>query len=486
MRSQTKIFAQLVKDFMHKPKVCVPISATCAQVSAQMAEHNVACCVVVDSYGKLAGILRMSGVLLDAFFRAGPETLVEEVMDRKVQTISCDEYLYHAIGHMRAQNINELVVVDEAVHPIGVIYLQGAIEIAAHHLMQRIDRLSGQGDVKNLKNMKAAQVELAHDLFEDHMPACDVQQLLTHVNKDIYSRIITDHLRNMKAEGWGPPPVEFCAIVMGSGGRGENYLYPDQDNGFILEDYDDEDHNRIDQFFRELAQRMCHDLNDVGFPYCKGNVMATNPVWRKSLSQWVSQVQLWGRKRNPTALRLADIFFDFQPVWGKQTLATDLRKCVLEILKNNHFFFAQMHQTQMSHGVALGLFGRLVGEPDDEGQGGKIDLKYRATLPLVESIRLLSLQRGVEETSTLERIDKLYALDGLSKSEQEDLSRAFKFITGLLLRRQVQEFEAREPVTHFIAPETLNKREKDNLMDGLRHIEIFRKRLKGEFTGDVF
>ena len=31
---------------------------------------------------------------------------------------------------------------------------------------------------------------------------------------------------------------------MGSGGRGESYLFPDQDNGFILADYPDAEHTR--------------------------------------------------------------------------------------------------------------------------------------------------------------------------------------------------------------------------------------------------
>ena len=45
----------------------------------------------------------------------------------------------------------------------------------------------------------------------------------------------------------------------------ENFLYPDQDNGFILADYPDADHNRIDAFFIALAARFTHDL-DRGLP----------------------------------------------------------------------------------------------------------------------------------------------------------------------------------------------------------------------------
>lgn len=485
MHKQTKIFAKLVQDFMHKPKVVVQTGTACADVINKMIDHKAQCCVVIDSHGKLAGILRINDILSNIVFKVGPQSFIDDVMDNKVQTIKGEEYLYHAIGRMRRQNVHEIVVINASSQPVGIIYLKDAIEVAAVHLMEQIDRLSGEGDLESLSAVKAEQVSIAHDMFEDNIPVFEIQRLLSHVNRDIYSRIIHDNLSHMHAEGWGDAPVGFCAIVMGSGGRGENYLYPDQDNGFILEDYPDEDHNRVDHFFRELAFRMCRDLNEIGFPYCTGNVMATNPLWRKTLSQWIEQVQLWGRKRNSVALRLADIFFDFQPVYGQTDLAHDLRRSVLQTVQSNHFFLQEMYRSQSSHGVALNIFGQLSREEKGEGRG-LVDLKYRGTLPLVEGIRLLSLKQGLEDTPTPRRIDRLHLAGILSDTEADYLMAAFNFITHLLLTRQVKEFESIEPVTRFIDPKSLSKREKEHLINALRHIEAFRKRLKSEFTGDVF
>ncbi len=485
MHVQTKIFSKRVSDLMHSPRVSVSKGTLCEDIIPHMAEKRAQCCVVSDSHGKLAGILRISDILTRVVFKVGPQTLIDEVMDSKVQTIREDEYLYHAIGRMRRQDVQEIVVVNQLVQPVGIIYIKDAIEAASAHIMQQIDRLSGEGDIDSLRGVKAAQVELAQDMFDDDIAVAQIQQLLSHVNNDIYGRIIADNIRNMKAEGWGEPPVEFCAIVMGSGGRGENYLYPDQDNGFILEDYPDEDHNRIDQYFRELSTRMCAGLDDVGFPFCKGNVMASNPLWRKTYDQWVEQVKLWGRKRNAVALRLADIFFDFQPIWGKKSLAEDLRTEVLRTFQSNFFFLSEMFASQQDHNVALGLFNRLSGEKE-EGHKGEIDLKYRGTLPLVEGIRLLALKQGLTETSTLARIDKLHTVGVLSDTEKDYLSSAFAFLTKLLLKRQVERFETSRPVTRYVKIRTLSRREKENLTNAFRHIEAFRKRLKGEITGDVF
>ncbi|NVK19665.1 MAG: CBS domain-containing protein [Methylocystaceae bacterium] len=485
MHKQTKIFAKRVVDFMHTPKVCMELGSFCETVITHMADQQAQCCIVLDSHGKLAGILRKDDILSRIVFKVGPNALIDDVMDDKVQTIRPDEYLYHAIGRMRRQNVREIVVVNEAMQPVGIVYLRDAIEIAASHLMEQIDRLSAEGDIDSLREVKAAQVDLAADMFEDNQPATAIQQLLSHVNNDIYSKIVHDNICHMDAEGWGKPPVEFCVIVMGSGGRGENYLYPDQDNGFILEDYDDNDHTRVDEYFRELANRMCRDLNEVGFPYCTGDVMATNPLWRKTVSQWVEQVSLWGRKRNSLALRMADIFFDFKPVWGKNSLAKDLRFALTEMLKSNHFFLQEMYSQQVDHNVAINIFGRL--QREEEGDHvGKVDIKYRGTLPLVEAVRLLSFKHGFEETGTLARIERLHLAKVLSDAEKEYLETALTFLTKLLLKNQIRAFQKDQTVTRFINPNHISQAEKEELLRSLRHIEAFRKRMKGEFTADVF
>ena len=146
----------------------------------------------------------------------------------------------------------------------------------------------------------------------------------------------------MEDEGWGGPPVPFCLIIMGSGGRGENFLYPDQDNGFILDDYPDSDHTRIDRYFIELAERFNKDLDVVGFPLCRGHVMACNPLWRKTRSQWREQIQHWGRRRHNIAIQLSDIFFDFRGVFGEVQWALELRRAVTDMIRRSPIFLSGM------------------------------------------------------------------------------------------------------------------------------------------------
>ncbi len=66
---------------------------------------------------------------------------------------------------------------------------------------------------------------------------------------------------------------------------------PYQDNGFVLDDYDDLEHEHIDAYFVALAEHMTTLVDQVGITFCKGHVMATNPLWRKTLRQWREQLR---------------------------------------------------------------------------------------------------------------------------------------------------------------------------------------------------
>jgi signal-transduction protein with cAMP-binding, CBS, and nucleotidyltransferase domain len=273
---------------------------------------------------------------------------------------------------------------------------------------------------------------------------------------------------------------------MGSGGRGESFLFPDQDNGFVLADYPDAVHDRIDPFFIELALRMTRQLDALGFPLCRGGVMAINPVWRKTASQWHVQLLGWIRRRNEVALQLCDVLFDFQGFYGETRLAEDLRAVILGLCRANPRFLRDMFGIQAEHRAGLGWFNRLLPSQDGPKHRGEVNLKYAGTLPLAEAVRLMALRRGIAETGTLARIDALAAIGDLDRDTSDHLRGAFDHITGLQLRQQIADFHARRPVGNFVDPEVLTARERDLLKDGFRAINTLRDRLKAELTGDVF
>jgi len=481
-----ELFRRKAESLMDPTPVVVPYGTPIRTVVERMAAGDSKTALVTKATGGLIGILTDQDVTRRIVFRVSPETPVERVMTTPVRTIRQDDYLYRAIGLMRRYRVRQIPCLDAHGQPAGLLELHDAIAATAEQLIEQVDKLAVPATTAGMRAAKSAQVDLATELFEADVPAPEIQQLLTDINRDIYRRIVERMLEYMADAGWGKPPVDFDVLIMGSGGRGENFLTPDQDNGFILNDYPDQEHTYIDSFFIELAERMTQELDAVGFPLCRGYVMATNPVWRKTLSQWQEQTLIWSRRISFVTARLVGIFIDFRGTYGPGHLTESLRRHVTERVGKSRGFLRELHRNEEDNSTALGWFNWLTPETDDKRHKGEINLKLRGTLPLVDATRLASLLNGVAETSTLGRIAGLQQAGFISRDQKEYLDDAFEHITGLLLHQQLTDFRARREVTTFIHPGKLSRRDHERLVDAFNAIEHFRNKLRAQFTADGF
>jgi len=486
MATISALLSRKIRDVMAPPPPAAPGETPCAALAGTMTKADASCVVITDGAGRPAGIVTERDIVRRAAFRAGPEIPAADIMTAPVRTVSADDLLYQAIGAMRRFGLRHLPVVGADGALCGMLDLRDALAEAAGGPIELIDRLTHDATTDGLAAVKAAEVELAADMLADGLPAHDAQHLISHVNRDIHRRVIDRAQAAMAQDGRGASPAAFCFVVMGSGGRDENYLYPDQDNGIVIADYPDEAHTEIDGWFIELAARVTGELDRIGFPFCRGGVMAINPVWRKTLAQWKQQTAMWARRRSATAVRLADIFFDFQPAAGDMALAAELRRHVTALMRNNGAFLREIHHDQTAHGTALGLFGRLRTVDEDGPFRGQVDLKRGGLLPLVNAVRILALRDGVAATPTLARIAMLREIGTLSADEADELAAAFRHISALLLARQVACFTAGQPVGNAVPPASIGRRDRRLLIDGLRAIDRLRDRVGGELTGNIF
>ncbi len=486
LNSRTAIFTKRVHDYMRVAPAILDDTASCEQVVRAMAMHKTTAALLLNPGQRVTGIMTEQDVVRRIGFHVSATTPIREVMTCPVKTISTDDFLYQAIARMQRFHLRHMPVIDHSGVPVGMLNLEDALAVAAEETMEQIGRLYHEDNRSGLHAVKTAQVELAEELFLESIPTPEIQAVLTHINNDIYRRLSRLNLEEMATEDWGEPPVDFCVIVMGSGGRGESFLHPDQDNGFILDDYPDRDHDRIDAFFIELAKRLTHDLDQAGFPLCKGYVMASNPLWRKTISQWCQQTTLWCKHRSTVALRLSDIFYDFQPVFGAVDLAARLRHHVIRQVSRSPVYLQAMYADDVDHGTALGWFDRFITVKNVKSHKGAINLKHTGTLPLVEAVRLMSLRHGIVATPTLLRLNELRDTGQIDADETDYLTGAYEHITHLLLRLQIRDFKAGKKISNYMQPKTMTHRERDLLIDSFKAINRFRDRVRTEFTGDVF
>jgi signal-transduction protein with cAMP-binding, CBS, and nucleotidyltransferase domain len=463
----------------------VPAELPIDEAVAKLAASGASCLVVVDAEDVPVGIVTERDVLTRVVPLAERGAPVATVATAPLKSVHPQDNLHQAIYKMRHAKLRHIPVLENSGQLVGVMSLVDALSVAAGQTLELIDMLSADDTLKSLKQVKQAQIDIAETLFDDGVHADDIQRALSDINLDLMHRAIDVCIASMASDGLGGPPVEFCVLIMGSAGRGESFLFPDQDNGFILDDYDDDRHTEIDGWFIELAERMTDMFNEMGFVYCPGYVMATNPLWRKTRTQWVEQLKLWIRRDNLNLARLGDIFFDFRAVWGREDFAQGLRRAIAELLPKQQRFLRDMYHEDAEGGVALGWFGRFVTVRSGEYKG-KMNMKHQGLLPLIAPVRLMSLKHGITSTSTRRRLDKLHAGGVLEDDEHDYLKAAYRRLTNIVLRQQIADFRAGQQISYFVDPNSLSKRERDLLVDALKAVDRLRDRMKADLTGDIF
>ncbi|GAA0682109.1 hypothetical protein GCM10009104_03640 [Marinobacterium maritimum] len=290
---------------------------------------------------------------------------------------------------------------------------------------------------QSLPELRARQAEMARELLRLQLPAWLVAELISDHNDLIYRRAIEQALAAMQEQGWGEPPVGFCVLVMGSGGRHESLLHPDQDNALILDDYPPERHAEIDTWFLNLAERFTATLDEAGIPFCRGDVMASRPLWRKPIREWCAQMQLWMGQRRVKLVQMCNILFDFAPVYGDAALADRLRTCIQQQVPEAGLFLHEMAELFDEAPVALDRFDRLQGDGREAPHPNAINLKRQGLLPLTAALRLMALKNDCPEVASRARIDWMCRHDLLTRDMAWRLNGAFEHLMERLLNAQL-------------------------------------------------
>lgn len=461
--------------FMGPPPPALPPEAGLGAALAAMAAAGASCVLAVDAEGRPVGILTERDVARRVAFRLPPEAPLSAAMSAPVIACGAAEGLWRAVATLRAHGLRHLPVLDAAGRPAGLLHRAEALAAASGRLLAHLDALAG-----GPAEVKRAQAGVAAALLDEGLPATEVVALVNGINLELHARLLE---RVLAAEP-APPPVPFTVLLMGSIGRGESLLRPDQDNGFLLADYPDAEHGAVDPPFRRVAEAWCLALDAAGFPLCKGGVMAMNPLWRKTARQWRDQFSLWARRRSGAATLFADIFLDFRAGWGEAAPAASLRRHVSAVLEAQPALPAALAAQDSRLGVGLTLFG---GFADDEpGPGTRTDLKLHGLMPLAAAARLAAARAGVAETGTAARIGALAARGVLGREAAERLDHAFALLLELVLRQQLSDHAAGRQPGNLVDTGALPPPRRAALRDGLRAVRGFARDTFADASGRVW
>lgn len=271
----------------------------------------------------------------------------------------------------------------------------------------------------------------------------------------------------MKREGFGPPPLEFCWINLGSAARYEQVFGTDQDHAILYTDPEPDQADAADAYFARLAGMIAEGLEACGFRRCRDGIMATEKRWRRSMSDWMALVRQWAADPDSGDTPRIMTLLDYRPMQGNAFIAEMFRKQLLDGCRG---CLSRIFPDRTGYEPPINFLGTFMTEERGEHQG-EMNLKKRAISPLVEGLRLLAAHHGIAEPATPERIRELVDVGAIDGEDGDLFRRSFESLLAFDVRENTRKIQRGGTADHFIDPYSLRKRERVILKEALQAIE---------------
>jgi len=407
---------------------------------------------VVTAGDLISRVLAAGGSLSEA---------ISGVMTSPVPGISSGAMMYEALLRFKDGNVAHLLVKDSAGRVLGVLSYRDCLEAQLNSISYLIEQIRGSERVKQLQSLYARLPILISALASSGDNIGHLTHLITAVSDAISLRVI-----RMGIEQVGPPPCKFAFISMGSEGRSEQTLKTDQDNAIIYEDGVAD----VEGYFLSLAQYINDNLHTIGYNNCKGGIMARNPKWCKPLRDWKDYFTRWVNDQDPENILNSQIFFDLRFIYGQEDMVNELRAHFTRQARENSLFLYHManattrYRPEIEHNI--------------------IDLK-KIMLPIISYLRIKALHKGIGETNSMRRLDRLYEQGVVDKEVRVEIEQSYAFLMNLRIKLQSRQLLNNEPPGNEVHEEALSSIELMIIRKILKQVHSLQSELGVTYKGEL-
>jgi len=468
--SLTRPLSQLIP---REPVTCLATTSL-RDALTQMREQAVRSIIVVDDQGAPVGVFTLNDLRDRVVLQGLPlETPVARAMTPDPITLPAEATAAEAIQSMAAGGFHQMIVIAHG-KVLGTIFEHDLFALQRVSLRQIHHSIRSARTIKQLAHVAGDIRNLARNLLAQGVSAEALTRTIASLNDALTREVINRVLQDHELEG-----LDWCWLALGSEGRGEQTLATDQDNALIFAAPDGlpevlRARHELVAFAREVNAA----LDELGFPLCKGNIMASNPQWCLTEAEWRAQFTTWLSEPTPEALLNANIFFDFRALYGDSALVDRLWDWLLARTQDNKLFLRLMVQNALETEPPLGLI-RAFHVSDKPGREGTLDLKKRGARIFVDAARVFALAHGTAGTGTAERLRKAGELLKADPRHVEATVEAFHYLQVLRLRAQ------EHPHPHNpnrIDPYAMNEVDQRMLKETFRQARKLQQRLKETFS----
>ncbi|HHF3269389.1 TPA: DUF294 nucleotidyltransferase-like domain-containing protein [Vibrio diabolicus] len=463
-RSESNDFTTAkARKILARDPVTLEATASIQEAAILMAEENVTSLLIVrpaeelteEDDEQLLGILTDRDLCIRVLAQGIDTNIpVSEVMSYDVVSLDYNAYVFEAMLTMLRYNVHHLPILKDK-KPIGIIGMTDIVRYESQNSLLLVSSIFQQTSVEDLKQVSEQVKDCFVRMVNEDANAHMIGRAMSVIGSSFKQR-----LAELAEQEFGPAPIPYCLVAMGSMARDEQLIVTDQDNALILDNsYDVEMHG---EYFEKFAKFVCDGLAACGYAYCTGDIMATNPEWRKTRAEWEECFGSWIDNPTPERLLNSNIFFDLLGVHGRVKWAEQLSSFIVRRAKRNNRFLACMAYNAIRRTPPLGFFKDFVMEKDGRHRNS-INLKRRGTAPLADLIRVHSLAIGSRSQNSFDRLDDINDAGILPKGRGMDLRDAMELIYMVRIRHQALDIENGDEPDNNIEPENMSEFERRNL-----------------------
>lgn len=458
-----------LSDIMSKPAIVVAYDTPLRETMQLMTGKGISS-VFVDKTGESGHAIKSYGILTE---RDVMRRLVSEgesafstasgvIATSPVESVRESTFVYRALGRMTRLKFRHLAVRNDSDELVGVVSARDLLRARTGPAVVLDDTIAGATSALELESAWTTLPAVVSALTAEEVEPATICRIISEEIRAMTARAAQLAKDEMIRSDRGGPPCAFGVMVLGSGGRGESMLVPDQDNAIVFASGDPG--GETDLWFAELGSRIADILDQSGIPYCNGGVMAKNDAWRGSIETWKSRIDGWVAKSAPRDLLNVDIFFDAISVHGEHKLSQKIFEYAYRRGHENVPFAKLLGETLSTMPDPFTMFGGI------KAEGNRLDLKKHALFPVSATARALAIRHNVVRHSTKNRFEGLIAtgiggeIDFANLLETQDL--AFQ----LVLENQSRDIEAGLRATNLIDLGALDRVKRNELKEALRHI----------------
>lgn len=460
--------------------VCCDGALPVFQAAAMMREKGCSSLLVRNQDGSIVGIVTDKAlrekVVADKMDFYTP---VAEVMSVPLIYIEETALIFEAVMLMEEKDIKHLVVKNEHGEATKVLSNEDLLDVHRYSSTYLVNEIEEAESLEEIIKSNERLPRIIKALVDSGAHARNITRITSRVSDTIVYKIIEFAIAEV-----GEPPVKFAFISLGSEGREEQTLATDQDNALIFEDVEEERLEEVRQYFLTLSEKICTWLDQAGYNFCKGEVMAMNPKWCQPITQWKKYFSRWITKAKSQDLLEVSIFFDFRCMYGEKSFVDDLRQHIFGRVADKDVFYYQLAQNALLFKLPVDFFGNISVESGGENPN-TFNIKHVIAL-IVGYARLYAINFHLEETNTLQRLDRLKSRSFIGREMHEDITEAYNYLMQLRFTHQVKKVNNGEVPDNHIFPEELNYMEKSALKKIFSQVGSLQKKLNAIGRMEVF